>query len=143
MTVERLSSRTNALGQLTDVWEIVPASDSSTESVTFPGTSIAYGYKTSYAYDPLSNLTTVNEGSQTRSFTYSSLSRLLTATNPESGTILYGYDPNWTLTAKTDARNITTGYTYDALNRVTHRTYSDSTLPVFYTYDNLTHAKGS
>lgn len=25
---------------------------------------------------------------------------------------------------------------------MTHRTYSDSTLPVFYTYDNLTHAKG-
>ena len=142
MTVERWSSRSKGLGQLTDVWEIVPASDSSTESVTFPGTSITYGYKTSYVYDPLNNLTTVNQGVQTRTFAYSSLSRLLAAQNPESGTILYGYDPNGNLTAKTDARNITTGYSYDALNRVTQRTYSDSTLPVYYTYDNLSHAKG-
>jgi len=36
------------------------------------------------------NLTTVNQGSQTRSFTYSSLARLLTASNPESGTTCYG-----------------------------------------------------
>lgn len=85
-------SKTNALGQLTDVWEIVPASDSSTESVTFPGQSgITYGYKTSYVYDPLNNLATVNQGAQTRSFTYSSLSRLLSAQNPESGTINYQY----------------------------------------------------
>ena len=111
--------------------------------MTFPGTSIAYGYKTGYVYDPLNNLATVNQGAQTRSFTYSSLSRLLSAQNPESGTILYAYDPNGNLTSKKDARNITTAYTYDALNRVTMRSYDDNaTLPVYYTYDNLSHAKG-
>ena len=84
-------SKTNALGQLNDVYEIVAASDASTSSVTFPNTSIAYGYVTSYVYDTLNNLTTVNQGSQTRTFAYNSLSRLTSATNPESGTISYVY----------------------------------------------------
>ena len=60
-------STTNALGQLTDVWEIT-TSDGSTVAVTFPNTSIATGYQTSYSYDTLNNLTTVNQGVQTRSF---------------------------------------------------------------------------
>ncbi|MBK8148995.1 MAG: RHS repeat protein [Acidobacteria bacterium] len=141
-------SRTDGLGQLKEVWEVVPASDSSTVSVTFPGTAIAYGYRSEYSYDPLSNLTQVDQPlgattNQIRSFTYSSLSRLLSAENPESGTIQYAYDPNGNLTSKKDARNITTAYSYDALNRVTERTYDDNaTLPVYYTYDNLSHAKG-
>ncbi len=141
-------SKSNALGQLTDIWEIMAASDSSTVSVTFPSQSIAYGYQTSYSYDTLNNLTTVSQGSQTRTFSYSSLSRLLTAANPESGTISYGYDNNGNLTNKTDARSVLTTYTYDNLNRVTQRSYSNepsgqtATPTVTYTYDNLTNAKG-
>jgi len=127
-------SKTNALGQLTDVYEIMASSDASTSSVAFPNTSIAYGYVTSYVYDTLNNLTTVNQGSQTRTFAYSSLSRLTSATNPESGTISYVYDNNGNLTSKVDARSITTSYTYDVLNRVTDRDYSDSTPDVDYFY---------
>ncbi|MBK8148038.1 MAG: hypothetical protein IPK58_07415 [Acidobacteria bacterium] len=83
-------SRTNGLGQLKEVWEIVPASDSSTVSVTFPGTAIAHGYRSAYNYDPLNNLTQVDQPlgavtNQIRSFAYSSLSRLLTAQNPRIG----------------------------------------------------------
>ncbi|MBK7706109.1 MAG: RHS repeat-associated core domain-containing protein [Acidobacteria bacterium] len=48
-------SRTNGLGQLKEVWEIVPASDSSTVSVTFPGTAIAHGYRSAYNYDRYGN----------------------------------------------------------------------------------------
>ncbi|MBK7704487.1 MAG: RHS repeat protein [Acidobacteria bacterium] len=96
-----------------------------------------HGYKTGYSYDTLNNLATVNQGAQTRSFTYSSLSRLLSAQNPESGTISYAYDPNGNLTSKQDARSITTSYAYDALNRVTQRSYDDNaTPPVHYTYDD-------
>ncbi len=80
-------SRTNALGQLKEVWEILAVSETGSESVAFPNTSIAHGFKTTYSYDTLNNLTTVNQGSQQRDFTYSSLSRLLSAANPESGTI--------------------------------------------------------
>ena len=76
-----------------------------------------------------------------RSFTYDSFSRLLTATNPESGTICYGtwlagqcvngYDNDNNLLAKTSpapnqtgAATVTVNYAYDALNRLTAKTYS-------------------
>jgi RHS repeat-associated protein len=141
-------SKSNAFGQLTDVWEVVSSSDSATVSTSFPNQSgIAYGYHTSYSYDLLNNLTEVYQpigtsGGQTRSFSYSTLSRLLSASNPESGTISYSYDNNGNLSSKTDARSISTSYTYDALNRVTVRDYSDSTPDALYTYDNVTNAKG-
>ncbi len=115
-------SKTNALGQLSDVWEIT-ASDSATESVTFPNYSGLYGYKTSYSYDLLNNLTLVDQGDQERSFAYDGLSRLSSATNPESGTISYTYDANGNLKTKRDARNIKTVYDYDVLNRVLTRCY--------------------
>jgi YD repeat-containing protein len=45
---------------------------------------------------------------------------------------------------KRDARNITTTYGYDALNRITGKSYSDGTSGVTYTYDdpNVANAKG-
>ena len=88
----------------------------------------------------------MNQGVQTRTFAYNSLSRLVSAQNPESGTIQYSYDANGNLTQKTDARGITTAYTYDALNRVLTRTYTGetgyTTPNVSYFYDNLPNAKG-
>ncbi|MFN0141274.1 MAG: RHS repeat domain-containing protein, partial [Pyrinomonadaceae bacterium] len=132
-------SITNALGQLKRVDEPNDAGQL--------GTIDAPTQDTRYAYDGLNNLTTVTQGVQTRTFTYNSLSRLMSATNPESGTIQYGYDGNGNLTQKTDARNITTSYTYDALNRVTNRAYANEpsgseTPDVTYFYDNVTNAKG-
>lgn len=49
----------------------------------------------------------------------------------------YGYDANGNLTSKTDARSITTTIAYDALNRVTSKSYNDTpqTAPVSYFYD--------
>jgi RHS repeat-associated protein len=92
---------------------------------------------TSYSFDALGNLVTVNQGSQTRSFVYSSLSRLLTATNPENGTINYQYDNNGNLKQKTDARSVVTTFgTYDPLNRPTTKSYSDGTPTVTYSYDS-------
>lgn len=92
-------------------------------------------YQTTYAYDALDNLTQVNQSSLIRTFTYDSLNHLLSATNPETGTILYGYDPNGNLISKVDARNITTAFTYDNLNRLTLKAYSDGTPGVVNTYD--------
>ena len=143
-------SKTNALGQLTDVWEIT-GQDSATVAVTFPGQiNVAFGYQTGYNYDTLGNLTTVTQGAQTRSFAYSSLSRLLSSANPESGTISYQYDANGNLTQKSQPRSstvtITTAYVYDALNRIIQRSYSGDTMystpTVTYEYDNKPHAKG-
>ena len=147
-------SITNALGQLKRVDEPTDAD----------GLGLINSPKqpTYYAYNPLSNLTTVQQSgtnavqcgtnvqscSQTRSFVYDSLSRLKSATNPESGQIQYQYDNNGNLTLKTDARGVQTTYGYDALNRVTQRNYANepggqtATPPVSYFYDNLPNAKG-
>jgi RHS repeat-associated protein len=134
-------SKTNALGQLLNVWEVKDA-DADTEGIAFGSLSLN-ALKTSYQYDTLNNLITVNQGVQTRTFAYNSLSRLKSANNPESGLISYKYDENGNLTSKTDARSITTTYIYDVLNRVKNRNYSDNTTPnVAYTYDSGTNAKG-
>jgi RHS repeat-associated protein len=90
------------------------------------GSTAAPVQATSYAYDVLGNLTTVTQGSQTRTFTYDSLSRLRTSVNPESGTLTYQYDDNSNLRVKTDARNVSTHFEYDSLNRVTRRWYNGS-----------------
>jgi RHS repeat-associated protein len=101
-------------------------------------------YETDYQYDPLNNLTRVDQkGSapsdssqwRTRTFFYDSLSRLLTANNPESGAITYSYDADSNMTSKTDARGISTTYSFDALNRVTAKTFSDGTPTASYSYD--------
>jgi YD repeat-containing protein len=61
-----------------------------------------------------------------------------TSSAPKSSgsSCLNGYDANSNLIAKTDARGIQTTYTYDALNRLTGKTYSDGTTPgAYYQYD--------
>jgi RHS repeat-associated protein len=84
-------------------------------------------YVTSYSYDALGNLRLVTQGEQDRTFLYDSLSRLVSATNPESGTVTYDYDPNGNLMVKTDARGVRTTMTYDELNRVKSKLYSGTT----------------
>ena len=124
--------------------------------------------KTDYCYDALGNLirviqgspliqgspdgqggrvdlcTRVIQGAQTRTFAYDSLSRLTSATNPESGTVEYTYDANGNLTRRSDARSVVTTYTYDDLDRLTRRSYgytgtetavSLETTRVDYAYD--------
>lgn len=102
-------------------------------------------YETSYSYDVLDNLTTVLQGAQTRTFVYDSLKRLTSVSNPEHGTISYGYDANYNLTSKTDARSITTTIAYDALNRPTSKSYNDNpqTPTVNYFYDNQSFPVGA
>ena len=96
----------------------------------------AAGQTTTYSYDVLGNLKTVIQNGilgsgdvvRSRTFFYDSLSRLVRATNPETGTISYctvsggmclnGYDNNGNLLSKTDARGVVTTFSYDALNRL-------------------------
>jgi RHS repeat-associated protein len=139
-------SLTDALGRLVRVDE--PDTSSSTGSL---GTVSSPQQATSYTYDLLGNLTAVSQGSQSRSFTYNSLSRLTSATNPENGTVSYGYDNNGNLTSKTDPRttsgsNWTTAITYDALNRPVTKSYSNDggvTAPINYYYDNVSLPSGA
>jgi RHS repeat-associated protein len=108
-------------------------------------------YITLYQYDTLGNMLRVDQkGSaptdstqwRTRTFAYDSLSRLLTAVNPESGTISFAYDADGNLVQKiapkpnqTGTATVTTTYTYDALNRPLDRTYSDTTPTASFRYD--------
>jgi RHS repeat-associated protein len=113
--------------------------------------------ETDYQYDALNNLTRVDQwggpsgsaGDRFRTFTYDSLSRLLTAFNPETGTVCYGvlsgsscvngYDGNGNLINKTDARGITIMSTYDALNRMIKKVASDGSFTYEYFYDSPGH----
>ena len=90
---------------------------------------------TYYSYDALDDLTAVTppSGFTGRSFVNSSLKRLISATNPETGTITYAYDPNGNLLTKT-AGGATTTYAYDQLDELLSKTYSDSTPSASYTY---------
>jgi YD repeat-containing protein len=117
--------------------------------------------ETDYGYDALNDLLSVTQwggasgssGARTRAFSYDSLSRLLNACNPEtipSGSSCsasgpwgasYSYDGDGNVLTKTDARNITTTSTYDALNRLTQKSYSDGVTPTslfVYDVENIT-----
>jgi RHS repeat-associated protein len=131
-------------------------------------------YRTLYSYDALGNLTCVEQHGdasgtgcsaapssdatspwRVRRFTYDSLSRLLTAKNPESGLISYSYDNDGNLLQKTSPApnpnppqpTQTVSYCYDELHRVTGRGYGAQSCPlatsvVTYAYDSGDNAKG-
>jgi YD repeat-containing protein len=109
--VKKRRSETDALGRLIKITED-------------PG---GLNYDTYYSYDALDNLRLVTQGAQTRTFVYDSLSRLISAANPESGTMTYAYDSNGNLIEKTDARGVRTTMTYDALNRARSKVYAGTT----------------
>ena len=100
------------------------------------GTGQTAAMETDYSYDALNNLTSVvqnggssgSSGARRRQFSYDNLSELLSAFNPETGTIGYAYDLNGNVQTKTDARQIVTTYGYDSRNRLLSKTYqSDAT----------------
>lgn len=137
-------STTDALGRVTQVIED-------------PGTG-GLGYSTAYLYDVMDNLRRVAQDTQRRYFMYDSLSRLILVKNPEQTanaslaltdpvsnnsqwSVGYTYDDNGNVATRTDARNITSTYTYDGLNRNTLVTHSNGTR-VERTYDTATNGKG-
>ena len=73
---------------------------------------------TTFSHDPLGRLTGITDdaGNQWR-YTYSSLGRKLTASDPDLGDWSYEYDAAGRLTARTDALGQRTEFTYDALGR--------------------------
>ena len=87
-----------------------------------------------------------------RSFTYDLLSRVTSTCTPESGSSQTYYatsggalcsgDPG-TVCRTTDARSKTITYAYDTLNRLSGKTYSDSTPPVTFSYDQTSVTIGS
>lgn len=160
---KRRISRSDALGRLTDVWEVT-AADASTVTLSFGGVSYN-AYRTSYRYDAVGNLRKVEQGAQVRFYAYDSLSRLVRARHPEQGAMAtdadfpaltdsssgtangqwslgYNYDAGGNLLKRKDARNVTAAYTYDAVGRNTVINYSDATPDVALYYDGATLGKG-
>ena len=105
-------------------------------------------YVTSYTYDNRDHLIgvamprAVGSGTvtQVRGFGYSG--NLLTwATNPENGTVQYGYDVTGKLATRVDAKGQWTDYSYDEYGRLTAVAHSpanhveDATQRVEYSYD--------
>jgi RHS repeat-associated protein len=137
-------SKVDGLGRLIRV-------DEPSDAVNTLGSQDSPTQDSRYEYDALGNLTVVTQGTQTRSFGYSSLGRLMSASNPESGVISYEYDESGNLAKKIGPRLVpntstqrTITYGYDALNRVTTCTYNDGTPNVSYSYDavNISFSKG-
>jgi RHS repeat-associated protein len=103
-------------------------------------------YVTSYSYNALDNLCQIAQGEQIRTYVYDPFSRMISATNPENGTVTHAYDENSNLKEKIDARGVKTKMTYDALNRVVSKVYEGTTPegtaaanvtpPVKFYYDN-------
>jgi RHS repeat-associated protein len=144
-------SRTDGLGFLVEVDE--PNAPGATVNVC-PGTGEPT-WVTTYGRDALGNLASVvQNGSRSRTFTYDALSRLLCSNNPEnsnntspcpanggtlpsSGAVLYTYDANSNVSTKTDARGslYKTTYSYDVVNRLLSRAYSNGDPTVWITYD--------
>jgi len=140
----KLQSWTDGFGRLIEVDE--------------PDSTNTLSVGTCYAYDLNDNLIGVTSlgGSEAkcpwnatynRCFTYDVTPRLLTAYNPEAGTITYTYDqdtncppPNsftGQLASKTDARGMRTCMQYDNLNRLTQKNYPNSSTPtVTFSYDS-------
>ncbi|MCI5621097.1 MAG: DUF6531 domain-containing protein, partial [Lachnospiraceae bacterium] len=99
-------------------------------------TEDALGHAVDYSYDGLGNLIAVVESlnedaaektttmpeaavtSKTTSFTYDSVGRLLTVTDPEEGKTAQTYDGAGNVSSITDANGGTSRYTYDVMGRV-------------------------
>ena len=105
-----------------------------------------------YAYDLNNNVTGVlsaggsqlicNSSTLSRCYSFDSLSRPTSVTTPEGGTVNYNYDSGGHLSTivepapnQTGSNTVTITFGYDALNRVTSKTYSDTTPAAKYGYD--------
>jgi len=88
---------------------------------------------TDYNYNILGSLTSITQGTLSRTFSYNTKNFLTSETHPEKGTVTYGRDNVGNLTSKADGLG-TTSYTYDAINRLRTIDYGAGT--VTFTYDN-------
>jgi RHS repeat-associated protein len=70
----------------------------------------------------------------TTTYTYNTMDRVATRTDPLSRAESFTYDANGNLAEVTDSKGQVTAYTYDALDRLTETTYDD-TSTTSYTYD--------
>ena len=105
-------------------------------SLSTPSLDPSVALTTAYTYDPLGHLLQVQQGQQTRTYSYDGLSQLLSAAVPESNynALTFTYKDYGVVATQTDARGITSTYGYDPLGHLADITYSDGTPEVMFTY---------
>ncbi|HTC92890.1 MAG TPA: RHS repeat-associated core domain-containing protein [Terriglobales bacterium] len=144
----------DALGRLVSVCELTSTANGGGNCAQ--NTTPRTGYWTTYAYDAADHLLTVTQNTQAtgshqaRSFSYDLLGRMLSETNPESGTTSYAYDSpasvcNTTspgdIVQKGEANGVATCYSHDALHRQTilGHYYNGSLISAsFFIFDSAT-----
>jgi len=152
-------SVSDALGRLKQVTE--PNAAGSLTATDSPVTDYVYdalGNLRKVSQDVAPNTQYPQGVQQRRYFMYDSLGRLIRAKNLEQGNFTadtdfptltdatsgtsinqwstgYSYDANGNLSKRRDARNVTTTYLYDNINRLTQTNYSDGTPYTLRTYD--------
>jgi RHS repeat-associated protein len=108
------------------------------------------GFITKYTYNMLGKITKVIQGAQTRTFSYDALGRLLSESNPESGTTNYTWDSATTkcmtpfpgkLVQKSDANGNTVCLNYDFFGRLTSTVFSGPNAGAnsYFVYDAATY----
>jgi len=95
-----------------------------------------------YNYDIMGRLLTVRMGKinettfkQTRTFVYNTTGQLVSATNPENGTVSYTYAADGLLQSKADAKSQTLWYAYDTYHRLTQIQSPQGTARTTFGYD--------
>ncbi len=144
----RRISKADALGRLTEVWEVTPNDparypgvESIPSAVTAGLTASAYGYRTEYFYDAMGNLRRVKQGGQQRFFASDSLGRLVRARNPEQGSFTPDAAGGDFLALTDETSGVSNnqwsiGYLYDANGNLTKRRDARGTTTA-YGYDAL------
>ena len=141
----RLASFTNALGNginhsytATSQTFTNPV-NSATVTFTFHDrtrTDYPDGTHETIAYDDCGNPTNrIDRSGANRSLTHNTRGQLLTATNPQGGTITRTYNPDGTLATMTDSETVPTAYTYDVYKRPNGITPGGAAAPLTVTYD--------
>jgi YD repeat-containing protein len=131
-------SQSDGLGRMTSLCEVTNATQINHDAPQACGQDIrGTGFLTTYQYNAADELTHAQQGGISRSLLYDTAGRLLSATNPESGTTCYQYDANGNLSSRTrpapnqsdPLATVTTSFQYDPLNRQISVVYSDSITP--------------
>src|SRR5437016_3163733 len=93
----------------------------------------ALGGLTSFTYDPNGNLLTVTDAkTQTTTYTYDDMDRLLTRKDGLNRAESYEYDKAGNLSKVTDRKNQVATFAHDSLNRRTSATYPDASVTFGY-----------
>ncbi|HTD23757.1 MAG TPA: RHS repeat-associated core domain-containing protein [Terriglobales bacterium] len=166
-TVENTKQRQyeyDALGRLTSVCEVVTDTQHLAGSGACGQSNPQNGYLTKYTYDTVTinsvlyTRFTVTQNAQTggtpqtRTYLSDLLGRMVQEANPETGTVSYTYDSDTTcgtsngdLVKKVDQAGNVTCNAYDALHRLTSKTYPSgpnaaNTPRKYFIYDAATYA---